>query len=481
MERMWSKAYSYALKTAKRVRQRLTFIVGFNVNIDAVKHVNEGDVKRVFNFASPSEVIRKIESPPMEINSLEDFLAGFLLCVRNGLGEEWIIRDAAISHRLKELLGWDSTRMGGQGGNMSNIIAGMGHLAIPNAPSLPQQQADLFHDKNVLIPTLANGEVRFKPPSKAVRSRDEPLIHWIFEFGEGFRVKLGELEVKAPRENRFIATFDDINTRLEIAPGFWEGSMLKVEEASACVVAGYHLLQEVYSDGTTYKEHIERTVSLIKDWKSVNPELTVHAEMGFTASVKVRKGILNLLFPHVDSVGLNESELLQFSFPSRSVDWNSSSYSAPEIYLKARSLMSKYSLKRVFIHTREFSMSLLDDNYKVSPRSELLSLLLGASLAATLAVTGSTPTIEEAERLMKSEALKLSGKGLEEHQKLAVFLESEEGVNGELLLKRGFVEGKPNLVFIPSKLASKLKGTVGLGDSICAGSLVGEHIFEKRE
>ncbi|MBS7248918.1 MAG: ADP-dependent glucokinase/phosphofructokinase [Candidatus Jordarchaeales archaeon] len=471
----WVEAYSHSLEALARAREKLKFIVGFNVNIDAVKHVTRRDVERIMRHVSLSEVVKKVFSPPMKVESLEDFLAGLLLCLKEGIGEEWIITSSAISKKLEEVLGWDETRMGGQGGNMSNVLASLGQIAITNVPSLPSNQAELFYDENVLVPILTGEGVTFRHPREAVRLSDPPLIHWISEFKKGFSVNLDGLSFEAPRDNRFIATFDDVNARLQLAPGFREGSVLEAEDAVAAVVSGYHLLREKYSGGETCWEVLEDVVSLIKEWRSVNPELSIHAEMGFTASCVVRKAILNSVFPNVSSVGVNETELQIFHSPDHAKPL--SSYSAPELYLKAKSILDKYRLKRVFIHTREYSMSIVRQSYGVHPEEEFMALLFGASLAATLAATGMPPTISRAKEMM-NKGFEISEDGLREHKKLASLLDTEGEADYKLFVEHGFVYGDPGVVFVPSILVREVKATVGLGDTICSGTLVGEHLLK---
>lgn len=360
---------------------------------------------------------------------------------------------------------------------MSNVLARLGHRVVVNVPSLPKQQAELFHSENIAIPVPTSEGVVFKHPREAVRPGDTPLIHWIYEFKKGFSVNLGELFIEAPRDNRFIASFDDVNTRLLLAPGFWEGSVMKAGDAAAAIVSGYHLLRETYPDGETCASVIKQVRELINEWKSVNPELLIHAEMGFTSSCKVRKTILSAVFPCVDSVGFNEVELQMFSSPDSTT--LPSSYSAPELYFKARDMLEKHHLKRVFVHTREYSMSILKQEYGVRLEEELTSLLFGALIAATLASTG-VPTLNSARETLRSRELAVCEDGIREHEKLASLLDSEGECSYDSFLKLGFAEGDPGVVFIPSLISKRVKATVGLGDAICSATLAGESLLKRR-
>ncbi|MEM1658641.1 MAG: ADP-dependent glucokinase/phosphofructokinase [Candidatus Jordarchaeales archaeon] len=472
----WMEAYSRSLEAVTRIGEKLEFIIGFNVNIDAVRHVDKSVIEKLASSVSLSKVLGKISDPPLRVESLEDFLAGLLVCIRDGIGEEWIITNERVSAELERLLGWDERRMGGQGGNMSNVLARLGHRVVVNAPSLPKQQAELFHSENIAIPVPTSGGIVFKHPREAVRPGDTPLIHWISEFKKGFSVKLGDLFIEAPRDNRFIASFDDVNTRLLLAPGFREGSVMKAEDAAAAIVSGYHLLRETYPTGETCESVIKQVRELISEWKKVNPELLIHAEMGFTSSCRVRKAILDAVFPRVDSVGFNEVELRMFNSPDHTTF--PASYSAPELYLEAKSVLEKHNLKRVFVHTREYSMSILKQEYGVNLEEELASLLFGALIAATLASTG-TPTLSSAREILRSKELTVCEDGIREHEKLALLLDSEGECGYESFLELGFAEGDPGVVFIPSLISKRVKATVGLGDAICSATLAGESLLRR--
>lgn len=384
----------------------------------------------------------------------------------------------------QSIFGYDRLRMGGQCGNMTNVLALLGSRVIPNVAALPPMQAEQFTTKGgeIMIPRIEGKRIVFKKPLEAARDRDKIFIHWIFEFDNQFAVKINEETIKAPVENRFIATFDDENIKLKIDPAFQEGTLKVISKVGTAILSGYHYLKSNYPDGSKPEDHIKNSIDLIKSWREKNPELRIHTEIGFIANNKIRKSILNLVSPNMNSIGLNEGELADnlYTLGQRNNLEEIRALSATETYKGAKKIMEKFQLTRIIIHNREYSLCLISSNHGIKPQSELHSILFGALLASALAYTGNFPTIQDAEKALRSGGLKISEKALIEHQKLATFLENDEGCLKEKFLKEGFTETEPFIIFAPSNLTEP-KATVGLGDTICSASLAAEEALKRRE
>lgn len=482
----WTKKYFQALQeVSESIGLCRMFITGFNTNIDGLRHVKGEEVERIIAERKlEKEVQQKFKNPPREIRTFSDLLAGILFCVKSGEGEEWFIRNPEIVEMNKSIFGYDQLRMGGQCGIMTNVLALLNFRVIPNVAALPKIQAEQFTTKGgeILIPRIEGNQIVFKKPLEAVRENDKILIHWIFEFDDRFIIRINKKTVRAPVENRFIATFDDENIKLKIDPAFREGTLKIISSVGTAILSGYHLLQKNYSDGSKPEEHIKNTIDLIKSWKEKNPKLRIHSEIGFVVDKKIRKSILNLLTPNVNSIGLNEGELADnlYTLGQRDGLEEIRKLNATETYKGARKIMEKYHLSRIIIHNREYSICLISTSHGIQPQSELQSILFGALLAATLAYTGNFPTIKDAEKALRSGELKISEKALKEHQKLATFLENKEDYPKEKFLKEGFTETEPFTIFIPSNLTEP-RATVGLGDTICSASLAAEEALTRRE
>jgi ADP-dependent phosphofructokinase/glucokinase len=385
---------------------------------------------------------------------------------------------------IKSIFGYDRLRMGGQCGIMTNVLALLDLRVIPNVVELPPIQAEQFTRESgeILIPRLEENKIIFKKPLEAARENDKIFIHWIFEFDDQFSARINQETIEAPVENRFIATYDDENIKLKTDPAFREGTLEIISEAGTVILSGYHMLQNDYPDGSKPEDYIKETLDLIKSWRERNPELRIHSEIGFVADNRLRRSILDMLAPNLDSIGLNEDELADnlYTLGQRDSLLGIRALDAPQVYMGARKILEKYGLSRIMIHSREFSLSLTTPNYGIDPRDELYSIMFGSLLAATLAHTGNFPTIKDAEKALRSGELKISEKGLKEHQNLAEMFEIEEGYPNEKFLEEGFTETNPSLAFTPSILTEP-KATVGMGDTITSASLAGEEALISRK
>ncbi|MFB0563272.1 MAG: ADP-dependent glucokinase/phosphofructokinase, partial [Candidatus Lokiarchaeia archaeon] len=430
------------------------------------------------------EILYKLDNPPREIKTLSDVLAGILFCAKTGDGEEWFIRDPRITEMIKSIFGYDRLRMGGQCGIMTNVLALLGLRVIPNVVELPPLQAEQFITERgeILIPRLEGDKIVFKKPLEAARQTDKVFIHWIFEFDDQFSARINHETIEAPVENRFIATYDDENIKLKTDPAFREGTLEVIPEVGTVMLSGYHMLQSEYPDGSKPEEYIKNTTHLIKSWRERNPEIRIHSEVGFVANNRLRRLILDMLAPNLDSIGLNEDELADNLYTLGQQDnlLEIRALNAPQVYKGARKILEKYRLSRIMIHAREFSLSLITSKYGIEPRAELYSIMFGSLSAATLAHIGNFPTIKNAEKALQSGELKISEKGLKEHKNLAELLENELGYPKEKFLKEAFTDTEPSIIFTPSNLTEP-KATVGMGDTITSASLAGEEALIRRE
>jgi ADP-dependent phosphofructokinase/glucokinase len=481
----WTEKYFQALgEVGRNIGLCRIFITGLNTNIDGLRHVRGQEIEKIINEEKlAEEVLYKLNNPPREIVTFSDVLAGILYCAKTGDGEEWFIREPKITEEIKSVFGYDRLRMGGQCGIMTNVLALMNLKVIPNVVELPPLQAEQFTSDygEILIPRFESGRIVFKKPLEAAREGDKVFIHWIFEFDNQFKAKINHEIVKAPVENRFIATYDDENIKLKTDPAFREGTIKVIKEVGRVILSGYHMLQKSYPDGSKPEDHIRETLELIDSWKERNPEIRIHSEIGFLADPELRKSVLDMVAPKVDSLGLNEDELADNLY---TLGWKDNlaeikALDAPKIYKGARKILEKYCLSRIMVHTREFSLSLTTSNYGIHPRDELSSIMFGSLFAATLAHSGNFPTIQTAEKTLKSGELKVSERGIWEHRKLAEILESEEGYPKQKFLEEGFTESEPSVAFTPSKLTEP-KATVGMGDTITSATLAAEEALTRR-
>jgi len=477
---LWNGRYEVAFNEAKRIINTMGGIItAFNVNIDALHFLRRGEVEMLLSTRLLEETESKLRRLPYKIATPSDFLSGLISCLKNGRGAEWLIYNLDVFSWLGRNFSQDKLLMGGQAGNTANALANLGAPCVyPHVTQLPRIQAEMFsHTDNIKVPVPENGDVRFNIPLEAVRPKDKPMIHWIFEFKQGDRIRLGAQEFRSPIANRFIATWDEANAWMKLDPAFEKGSLKVVRDVDKAMISGYHLLRTAYPNGSTFDQHVERTVSLISKWKKVNPNLKIHYEQTFLKEREILRSVIAKVFPHAQAIGTNEDELanvLDVCQYSELASRIRSVSSASNLYEGACILLRLLNFSRVIVHTRDFILSLVKSDYRISPEKEQLAVLFGAAVAAARALTGRFADLDAVQGAIRSAEMRLSERGLAEHRDLAERLKVE-GVNPERFLMTGIAEMKDHTtVFAVTKIMDDPSSTVGLGDSLVAGILIGE-------
>ncbi|MFQ6071162.1 MAG: ADP-dependent glucokinase/phosphofructokinase [Methanosarcinales archaeon] len=439
----------------------MRILCGYNVNIDSVYIVNGLEISKCIKEYNLSEKIKTgLKNPPNAINKLEDFFVGLIDCINTGKGAEWLILDKGVFEFLKKNFHGE-LRIGGNAGIMSNVLAELSTQVITNVPKLSEEQAKLFSEK-VLVPAEQENKITLKNPRYAIKS-DEELMHFVFDFKRGTIINIKNEKFIATRENRFIATYDESNTKLEINPLFDLISEKLIKNIDGALISGFHILLKNYPNGTTYKEQVKTNFEQVKKWKQLNKNLIIHLELGHFNSDIVMEYIINKFSSVVDSIGMNEDELSKYLgiIGEKDLKNNVNSNSARPIIeallkLKNTLILPNPNLRRICVHTREFIISILKncrENY------EILALKFGAKVAATLAKTGKIGNEEYIEESIKD--LKLSEIGIQQLKEVQPYLNGTFSENYSIIMSPTILCGTPVT-------------SVGMGDSLTAGIFLKE-------
>jgi ADP-dependent phosphofructokinase/glucokinase len=418
----------------------MNIICAYPVNVDAVCNIRSENISALV----PSNM--KIELKE-SIGSREDLLSCLLFCMQQGSGAEILIQSPEVARQIEQSFSWQF-RLGGNAGIMANVLAELGAKPVLNAPALGARLAGMLHAV-VRVPassTAEPGPAAEGPKADLERDQDleTEMVHFVFQFKKGDLVASGQSRIIAPSDNRFIATYDPVNTRLLSSKHFDSYCLENIREIDGALLSGFHL-----APFREYREIFPQKIAQIKSWKDKNPQIFIHAEMGSFQSPEIMQSLL-LLLPQipVDSLGLNEDELAAAeglspgSLPAR---WQ-------ETMQAANRLRESLGLFRVVVHTRDYIMSIMLPG-KITAAIELSALQSGvdaaAALAATGFVTGEPPQVENLVGLKAKE--EFCGNGA-----------TPSG--GGAFLKTG----EAIISLMPSLLAKKPKITVGLGDTVTA-------------
>ncbi|MHB8118988.1 MAG: ADP-dependent glucokinase/phosphofructokinase [Methanothrix sp.] len=415
----------------------MNIICAYPVNVDDVCNIRGAEISALIPSSLASNM--KIELKE-SIGSREDLLSSLLFCMRQGSGAEILIESQATALQIEESFSWQF-RLGGNAGIMANILATLGGRPVLNAPVLGPRLAGMLHagvsvpvSGKLTKPGLAAGELEV----------DQEMVHFVFQFKKGDEVATRQSRIIAPRDNRFIATYDPVNTRLLSNQHFDSYCQENIRDFDGALLSGFHL-----APFKEYQEIFPQKIAQIKSWKDKNPQIFIHAEMGSFQSPQIMQSLL-LLLPQipVDSLGLNEDELgaaeglSPGSLPAR---WQETMQAA--VRLRAR-----LGLFRVAVHTRDYILSVMLQG-KITAVEELSALKSGADGAAALAATGS---------VTGEPPLDVNLLGLEAKEEFCS--------NGATAAGRGvFLQtGEEIISLMPSLLAKKPMITVGLGDTATA-------------
>ncbi|WP_135605995.1 ADP-dependent glucokinase/phosphofructokinase [Methanococcoides sp. NM1] len=438
----------------------MKILCGYNVNIDAVYKITGEEISDLMEIVDMEELLENIRDAPGEIRSISDLVAGLVLHMQKDTGAEWFIYSDDVFHFLKSrYYGKSEIRLGGNMGIMANVMSHMG---------ADQVVMNAVGDIEGIKPLMSGGNIIFSGksvPQDASTSKDaNEIIHFVFDFSSGTRFDLFGTEVIVARENRFIATYDDINTELTITHEFEEYSREHVTEMDGAIISGFNQLQKCYPDGSGYTARFEKAHSQLKDWKARNPDLPIHVEFGHFMSVDMGVSIFTELSGTVDSIGMNEDELVMLTelhgVPSdmiRKMD-------ACAILDACVKCASSTGLKKIVLHTRDFIMGIFRKGTS-TPLREMRSMQFGVMCAAAFAASGKLPERSQLEDSVSG--LARSEEGIRQAGKLQDLIGGEQfegGVCGEY---RDFL-----VCILPTIICEKPVSTVGLGDTVSSATFL---------
>jgi ADP-dependent phosphofructokinase/glucokinase len=423
----------------------MNIICAYPVNVDAVCDIQGEEISRLISSCLASNM--KIELKEF-IGSREDLLSCLLFCMKQGSGAEILIENEAVARQIEDAFSW-KYRLGGNAGIMANVLDALGVKPILNAPALGPRLSGML-SAGVSVPSAATAKHARVVGEITTDHAGAEMVHFVFQFKKGDAILCGQNMITAPSDNRFIATYDTVNTRLLTSRHFDNYCLENIQDFDGALLSGFHL-----APLKGYQDIFSQKITQIKSWKDKNPQIFIHAEMGSFQSPEIMQ-VLLLLLPKipVDSLGLNEDEL------ASAVGLNGGS--SPDCWLEtmqaAEGLRKRLRLFRVAVHTRDYILSVMLGG-KITAQEELFALQSGVKAAASLAATGLA-----------------AGEPPEEINPLGLKAKEEFCCKGATELGRGaFLQtGDEIRSLMPSLLVHKPKITVGLGDTATATILFQE-------
>jgi len=404
---------------------------------------------------------------PPEILTPEDFIEGMFYSVFRGSALQRMIRSEETYQWVLETFGPGELRLGGTSGNMARALVPLNIPVTVYANPLTQELADLFGDHKTLWVIQQNGEKYvLQSPKQAANEEGIFAIHWIFEYGTDFKMMLDGKRIHPNRANRYIPSWNPRNNQFRMSPQFAEGFLSLIDQYEYLLFSGFHILSESYPDGSTCYDVVRPLGEYIQTVHTKKPELKIHLEMASIGSVEVRKAVFRYILPHVNSVGLNETELplLLELFGIDMVDDILGDAPTSHEYAKACvEILDRTKIERVHFHNLGYYLCVERKPWN-SPQDSRDALLFAAIMASARAQNGLFTSPDD---IKEGLSTAIGVLGMNEISHLSHELQqpsiAREGI--------GKINGY-HLTTIPTKLVEKPLFTVGLGDTISSGALL---------
>lgn len=458
LKKLWNVKYKGVEHTLQQMQNVKTAVTAFNTNIDAVLKISG---KRLAELAHQCSLdwkqLNHIEKNLIE--EIPDVVKGAFRCFSKGIAEEWLISDLRVFDWLMQNIGYDRLQMGGQGGIVANALAVCGVQKVLNhCNSLPEKQAKLFLPLDNLLSFDEEGNLA--PAWKINRSKDIPLMHWIIEFDKGDVFELEDYKISCPKANRFIATYDPMNSNLVRDEHFVD--YMDQAKTDVVILSGYHALT-AEKNGVFL---VENSLPVIKKWQQNGALL--HLEIASTQDKIVRKTIVDKVATLADSIGLNEREtidVLEVIGEESLAEICESKINSRNLFEAIMKIKEKVKTKRIQMHMFGLYVTVQDKDFKVSAQRNLEGMCLAATVAASKAACGH---INCRENLLWAKNMDVSEIGLRELRLLSEYIQNEKLLTDGIAEYNGY-----DVIAVPTILVEKPKTLVGMGDTISSISLVG--------
>lgn len=439
-------------------RESLKIAIGWNTNVDVI--VNGVDIMRQLSQQTTTPFTSTNHAT---LESIDEVLETFTYFFETSSAAERHVDSAAVFDEILRVAQLEETvtyRTGGNAALMAETFASLGHEPVLHGPIGPALRK-LLHENITLI-------------EKSSESVDE--MHLILEFASG-----SEWNGKqASRANRFILTRDIQNAKLS---GMHElhQTVISSIDVDAVVISGFHLLHS--QELSREEEHatLTRAQSQLQELSGI----PIHLECASIARVELIQKIAQMIFPLVDSIGLNEQECMALyealgggyadvGFTRKDLVGD---VPRPDALTKVvmfilkhvrKSSTSPPRLERIHIHTFAFHMIATVENKKESVRASTwrysdASVAKGSVMATLTSCDTTLSTVAEHElRIVAPSSFTIEEKDIEINEVEPV------GKWKQTLTDDTEVE----FYYAPVMTCVQPRRTVGLGDSISSSALI---------
>jgi|Deesub1362A_J573_1020465.scaffolds.fasta_scaffold00052_25 ADP-dependent phosphofructokinase/glucokinase len=466
---MWEELYEEAVKDAIKELENVDGVfVAYNANIDLIRFLSEEDVQRLVDMVDSRELIRRMTEYPRRIDTPLDLIARLMISIEGGKAAEVPVYAMEIDGWLRENVGFDEKRLGGQAGIITHLLSRLDiRNVIAYIPWLSPEIAELIERDNVFCPVIKNGKPILVPPTEACE-KGKGKTNWILEYRKGMNITVGDKRIVCPRDNRLILSFRPPWIRIEMKNELLNRIHNICAHIDGAILSGYQMIKKEYEDGTTYHHYVRNSVEVIKRLREVSPNAKVHVEFTSIQDREIRETILREIVKlNVHSLGLDAVEVANAlnvlgheEIASRIIKRERTE----NLFEGTKRLFQELELERVHLHALGHYICIRSKEDGVEGAEvERDALLFASALTASRAMKGDVKSREDA----------LLGLHVPVYNDIDYLLEFLTRYEGCETVMEGIVEGEDfYCVIVPTKVVDNPVATVGLGDTISASAFV---------
>ncbi|MFH1779628.1 MAG: ADP-dependent glucokinase/phosphofructokinase [Candidatus Micrarchaeota archaeon] len=450
------EVWNEKLELVKTLSMRSSVFCAFNANLSVRSTVNQENLQALINSLDSAELVKSFDSKASVLKTREQVIGFLLGGIRDGFSRQALL-DEEMMRFVSENFEHTSEAMGGDAGIIANQLSALGCSVVVFTPFLSKKQASFF-DSKIKFPLFLKKKFSLVSAGKAVNS-DFTVEKWALNYSRGTTVSV-KGKITAPLSNRVVF-------RLKRSVGLLSPELLskgkKAFDARVQFLSGFHLISDL------------KELKMLEKQLTALPRSFRHWEYS-SLNPKVAGEILKLVSSKIDSIGLNERELVEvlrflgLKDQAKEIEAKENSFT---IYNGCLALFNKLKLKRVHCHNLGYHVCVTDKT--PNPEKVRDSIAAAALLACAMAEKKKVVSLRD----LRSSSFLVSETGLNQ---VWIF---ESGIDPLLPIKhsskerkaflaRGGVELKNHFVVIVPTPIIQTTLVDGLGDVVSSVALAFE-------
>ncbi|MHC1772008.1 MAG: ADP-dependent glucokinase/phosphofructokinase [Flexilinea sp.] len=369
------------------------------------------------------------------VSSMEDFARIVSYYAMNGLGGEVDITGPAVCEYLKNHFK-HCFALGGTCAQGATALSTLGFPIIAHISDRSREVCQLMDQPGLDLVTNEG----LVPIMQGISGKP-PVLHIIFQYPKGAKLRIKGKVFEVPLSNRLIMGFDTMHKYLFIDRSFIDYCERHARDIYCYSISGFNAI----IDKNIMLAKMDELCLHYQTIKERNPDCIIYLESACYLNSDVEDLVFERLSSYIDILGINEDELIN---DAKRFGHQTDKDDLLSVLSSLQLLVEKYPVKGFVLHTKDYSMYY---GSKIGNVDMAKGLTLGNLMSATRARIGQYGSFEDCG---DSLSLPLSPTGVS-------FAERLEGMSFDKYVK-----------LVPSRYIENPKCTIGLGDTFMAGVLI---------